>query len=109
MRSNAALPLPHHAIEIGLTGGRARSGISGFACAASLEQHPAGVEAESGHVVADLALGGDGFGAGAGVGLAEQEGAGEQEAAGEPCGFFPGSGLQVMKVWPASWSISLTS
>ena len=38
--------------------------------------------------VADLVLGGDGFGAGAGVGLAEQEGAGEQEAAGEPGGFF---------------------
>ena len=65
-----------------------RSGVAGFVCAASLEHHSAGVEPESGHVVADLVLGCDSFGAGAGVGLAEQEGAWEQEAAGEPGGFF---------------------
>jgi hypothetical protein len=39
-------------------------------------------------MVADLVLGGDGFGAGAGVGLAEQEGAREQKAAGKPGGLF---------------------
>ncbi len=67
---------------------RPPSGIPVFLCAACLEQHAAGVEPESGHVRADLVVGGDGFGAGAGTGLAEQEGAGEQEAAGEPGGFF---------------------
>ena len=62
--------------------------VSVCACSAGLEQYAAGVEAESGHVQADLVFGGDGFGAGAGVCLAEQEGAGEQEAAGQPVGFF---------------------
>ncbi len=43
-----------------------------FSRAAGLEQHSAGVEPESGHVRADLVLGGDGFGAGAVVRLAER-------------------------------------
>jgi hypothetical protein len=69
-----------------LLGRAPRDSVS--ACAAGLEQYSAGVEPESGHVLADLVFGGDGFGACVGVGLAEEEGAGEQEAAGQPGGFF---------------------
>lgn len=79
------------------------------ACAARLQQHSAGVEPESGHGLADVVLGGDGFGAGAVVRLAEQEGRESRRQSASQVASSSCSGLQVMRVRPAICWISRTS